>query len=97
MSDYNPDQQQISLGQIADEKHHSSLLPDDQQESQLETPSFCELVLAGQFDLFQYSHVKDTTEMKYSAAENFLVRKKSFLAMAIGHKKFHLLIKQKTF
>jgi hypothetical protein len=91
MSDYNPHQQRIIHEQIADEEHHSSILSDDQQESQPESPSFCELVSTGQFDRFTYSHVKDTTDMKYSAAENFIVRGKSLIvifAMAIGHKKF---------
>jgi hypothetical protein len=95
MSDYNPDQQRIILERIADEEHHSPILPDQQ-----ESPSFCELVTAGRFERFQYSHAKDTTDLKYSAAENFLVRGKSLsiiFAMAIGHKNFHLLINKYPF
>jgi hypothetical protein len=99
MSDYNPEQQRIILEQIADEENHSSILP-DQEESQPESPSFCELVSTGRFDRFQYSHAKDTTDLKYSAAENFLVREKSLsviFAMAIGHENFQLLINKHPF
>ena len=95
MSDYIPDQQKI-LEQIADEENISFLRAESAGAD--ETPSFCELVSQGQYDRFIYAHPKDTHDMKYSAAANFLLREKSLsvvFAMAIGHGNFRQLLEQK--
>jgi hypothetical protein len=82
-------------------ERHSSIFPyQDESQSAEETLSFCELVSAGQFDRFQYSHAKATTDLKYLAVENFLVCGKSLsviFAMAIGHINFNLLLDKSPF
>jgi hypothetical protein len=97
MSDYIPDQQKI-IEQIADEENIYFLRAESAGAD--ETPSFCELVSQGQYDRFIYTHLKDTSNMKYSAAANFLFREKSLsvvFAMAIGHENFRQLLKHDVF